>query len=770
MLRLQAVRLGFLLGISLILSAMIYFFAANWGGMDRLGKISLATGLVILFYGVSFVLSRMKGLFGHQHFLSNIVLVGGCISFGTAVALLDQIYNAHANSYVLFLVWSIPALLLAWITRYPAFYVLSYFLVHLALWFYFIPSSVFMAYEEPYMLMYGFIFLLVNLVLFILIESRRLRSPALRILSFVVLHITLWFLSNSFYYETYGVYLNVLWVGMLAAGFYYFLHVRFNTTFVALNALAVSGFAVFKFIELTVYHSSTLFFLYGLIFVAALLTGNVLFFRYLRRLEQTRNAESGVDEAHTDREIAAPADSLESKPVPSDSDSTHDARSIMSVLVSRIIKIVGILIGSISLIGLALITTGLSHPEYGLLALSLIFMVSMTIWSSVDSVIRYTMLCIGYIIGVIAALWIDNLAVSMIITLLIGLGWLRSEGRTQLWATHAIWNLSMGMMLYQLLDDVPRSFTYMMMILALINGGLLAAHSRLTAPSLHENARKHLGESSLFFTLLFLLWLSFLQSAIPYGHLMFNILNFIVVTYLAFRYLQQHRILHATISVVFWFLFIGFQYYDLLWPLLHKSLTLALLGILALALAYIAARRAADSSEAADSIPHNSLIRRRTIAIGLVILLQLAYIGSVTVYKETLLQSGTTVKLELMPVDPRSLLQGDYVQLGYTISNPPSPAQEKLIAMPYRARVSVVLAPGADGVYTFQRLYQPGETLETGELVLNGRMSGGGRIYYGIESYFVPEGTGLDVQTNARYAHIRISAAGDAILESVGQD
>lgn len=768
MLRLQAVRLGFLLGISLILSAMIYFFAANWSGIDRLGKISLAAGLVILFYGVSFVLSRMKGLFGHQHFLSNIVLVGGCISFGTAVALLDQIYNAHANSYVLFLVWSIPALLLAWITRYPAFYVLSYVLVHLALWFYFIPSSVFMAYEEPYMLMYGFIFLLVNLVLFILTESNRLRSPALRMLSFIVLHITLWFLSNSFYYETYGVYLNVLWVGILAAGFYYFLHVRFNTTFVALNALAVSGFAVFKFIELTVYHSSTLFFLYGLIFVVALLTGNVLFFRYLRRLEQTRNAGSGVDEADVNGGSAAQADRGE--PKPTSTDSAHDRRSIMSVLVSRIIKIVGILIGSISLIGLALITTGLSHPEYGLLTLSLIFMVSMTIWRSVDSVIRYTTLCIGFIIGVIAALWIDNLAVSVIVTVLIGLGWLSSEGRTQLWATHAIWNLSLGMMLYQLLDDAPHSFTYMMMILALINGGLLAAHSRLTALSLQENSRKYLGESSLFLTLLFLLWLTFLQSVIPYSHVIFNILNFVVVTYLAFRYLHQHRILHATISVVFWFLFIGFQYYDLLWPLLHKSLTLALLGILALVLAYMAARRTAGSSKKADPIPHNSLIHRRTIAIVLVILLQLAYIGSVTAYKESLLQSGATVKLELVPVDPRSLLQGDYVQLGYTISNPPSPAQEKLIAMPYRARVGVVLAPDAGGIYTFQRLYQTGETLRTGELVLNGRVSGGGGVYYGIESYFVPEGTGLDIQMNARYAHIRISAAGDAILESVGQD
>src|SRR5690554_1073055 len=137
MLQPNLIRTGFLLGISLILAAIIYFFAANWAGMERLEKVAFSVGIVALFYVMAFALTKLHFLKETHSFLARLFLVGGCITFGIGVALLDQIYNAHADSYQLFLIWSIPALLFAIITRYTAFYMLSFILVHLTLLQYF---------------------------------------------------------------------------------------------------------------------------------------------------------------------------------------------------------------------------------------------------------------------------------------------------------------------------------------------------------------------------------------------------------------------------------------------------------------------------------------------------------------------------------------------------------------------------------------------------------------------------------------------------------
>ena len=49
----RVVKTGYLLGVALTLSAVIYFFASNWQGMDRLEKVGLSIGLMWLFYGTS---------------------------------------------------------------------------------------------------------------------------------------------------------------------------------------------------------------------------------------------------------------------------------------------------------------------------------------------------------------------------------------------------------------------------------------------------------------------------------------------------------------------------------------------------------------------------------------------------------------------------------------------------------------------------------------------------------------------------------------------
>jgi uncharacterized membrane-anchored protein len=89
-------------------------------------------------------------------------------------------------------------------------------------------------------------------------------------------------------------------------------------------------------------------------------------------------------------------------------------------------------------------------------------------------------------------------------------------------------------------------------------------------------------------------------------------------------------------------------------------------------------------------------------------LLVIALFNWSIVQKEHILQTGETVLLELAPVDPRSLLQGDYMRLNYRIDdtahmgpNPP-------------AHGHIVVAAGPDHVATFVRV-DDGSPLHPGE-------------------------------------------------------
>ncbi|MGW9530682.1 GDYXXLXY domain-containing protein [Paenibacillus terrae] len=765
MLRFNAIRTGYLLGISLVLAAIIYFFASNWGGLDRTVKIVLAAALIVLFYGLSFVFARIRSVPGQQAFLSNVFLVAGCIAFGVSVALLGQIYNSHADSYGLFLIWSIPALLLSLITRYNPFYMLSYVLIHLALWLYFYPTMQNVPYRELESLSIAGVFALINLVLFLLTFLQGLHSGPLKYMSFIVFHIAVLTMTNSFALDGYGLVMNIPCIAVIAIGFYVFIKVRLSKTLLTLNALAASAFAVFKFIELAEAYSSSLFFVFGLIFVALLLTGNVWFFRYLNRLGKSSPEDGEI----TDEELdAAESDTQTSDMSASESETTvsEDRGSDwVSKSVSRMIKVVGVLIGSISLIGLINISTNVNHTEYVLLGVSLLLMISMILIpdSKLDSVIRYTLLTISYITGWAAILLSDQTLLSVLFLIVSIVGWFRSQGRRQLFFTYTFVNLNLATILFQQFqewDSWSWSFEYIILSLFLVNAVLYAASYFIPKTASQE----HLRDSSLFFSLLFMFWATFFEDVIPHSYVLINILYFVIVTGMVFAFIRLKQKSEAITSVAFWFIFIGFKYYDLLWTLLYKSFTLALLGAIALGITWWADRRMAHSGKTAFDADHRSFsfMRLSPLLIAVVIVLQLGVIGYQTVRSEILLATGASIKLKLAPVDPRSLLQGDYVALNYDISTPFSQDHWK------RGKVKVVLTPGSQGVYTANRLYQKGEKLANHEIVLNGQWDGS-RIQYGIENYFIPEGTGRTVEQNAHYAYIRVSRNGDALLERLAE-
>jgi uncharacterized membrane-anchored protein len=130
--------------------------------------------------------------------------------------------------------------------------------------------------------------------------------------------------------------------------------------------------------------------------------------------------------------------------------------------------------------------------------------------------------------------------------------------------------------------------------------------------------------------------------------------------------------------------------------------------------------------------------------------------------KERLLAEGRVVFLELAPVDPRSLMQGDYMQLNYRITDEIS----RLPQQPGDGRVVVTLDPRA--VATFARLEQPaGEArpLAENEAYLRFRVRAG-RLKFASDAFFFQEGT-AEAYASARYGRYRVADDGELLLTSL---
>ena len=134
--------------------------------------------------------------------------------------------------------------------------------------------------------------------------------------------------------------------------------------------------------------------------------------------------------------------------------------------------------------------------------------------------------------------------------------------------------------------------------------------------------------------------------------------------------------------------------------------------------------------------------KKSFILIGL---FWLALIGGLAGFKEFTLRTGEEFLLRTLPVDPRDLFRGDYVVLNYDISTFDATAaglDQESPALLFGRDVYTALEvrdgyASATGVH----LQKPGWPFIKGRV--NSVSSGGEiQVWYGIESYFVPEGKG----------------------------
>jgi uncharacterized membrane-anchored protein len=151
--------------------------------------------------------------------------------------------------------------------------------------------------------------------------------------------------------------------------------------------------------------------------------------------------------------------------------------------------------------------------------------------------------------------------------------------------------------------------------------------------------------------------------------------------------------------------------------------------------------------------------------VAVVALVQTAALGWMVYDRNRILAGGTEVVLPVIPVDPRSLFQGDYVRLGYDINQ----VQQSADARVTRTPVYVVLSKGADGTWSpvGEPSMQRPKAVPQGAVVLAGTQQWS-QATFGIETFFVPEGKGPELEKligeKKLSAAVRVDASGRAAL------
>ena len=147
---------------------------------------------------------------------------------------------------------------------------------------------------------------------------------------------------------------------------------------------------------------------------------------------------------------------------------------------------------------------------------------------------------------------------------------------------------------------------------------------------------------------------------------------------------------------------------------------------------------------------------RKAVALvaGLAVL---AFVNFGIYQRERLVTGGRIVLLKLSPVDPRSLMQGDYMRLNFEAADQ---------AFPWQSRIGLAdghIVVGLDGrnVGHFRR-FADRRPLAADEVVLRYRIRGG-QPRLATDAYFFEEGQ-ANVFANAAYGEFRVGADGEMIL------
>lgn len=143
-------------------------------------------------------------------------------------------------------------------------------------------------------------------------------------------------------------------------------------------------------------------------------------------------------------------------------------------------------------------------------------------------------------------------------------------------------------------------------------------------------------------------------------------------------------------------------------------------------------------------------------------LLVMVAVNASIVQTERHLRDGALVLLELAPVDPRSLMQGDYMALNFALTNDIRRAEKEAgHGLSENRDGQGIIELNEHGVASWVGLFEAQE-VTAGQRVVRYRIRKG-RVRFATDAYFFEEGS-AEVYEQARYGAFRVSEAGNMLL------
>ncbi|MBP6019655.1 MAG: GDYXXLXY domain-containing protein [Burkholderiaceae bacterium] len=272
---------------------------------------------------------------------------------------------------------------------------------------------------------------------------------------------------------------------------------------------------------------------------------------------------------------------------------------------------------------------------------------------------------------------------------------------------------------------------------------------------------------------------------------------------LGFAYKRRAVMVFGVLSMLG---YLGAYYYQLEVSLLHKSWLLGATGLWLLASWWLlqrlvhARRQSVDAdaeagtgNEQNDKGVHSPRVWRIAgVLAGL--LLMLVVVNNGIYQREQILSSGSTVVLELAPVDPRSLMQGDYMALRFDVA---SGLQRNLSGLPDALRADIdhhglgylVLVPDAQGVHRLfgvqasldgpvfakdtqaspesrgQQAWSVVDVVPANRVLMEFRIRGW-QVKMATNAWFFPEGQAQHFE-QAKYGEFKVSSQGVGLLKDM---
>ncbi|BBB29135.1 GDYXXLXY domain-containing protein [Neptunomonas japonica] len=215
--------------------------------------------------------------------------------------------------------------------------------------------------------------------------------------------------------------------------------------------------------------------------------------------------------------------------------------------------------------------------------------------------------------------------------------------------------------------------------------------------------------------------------------------------------------------------FVSWYYYSLNTTLLLKSFILVGTGI-ALLLGQLVMRAFLNSgSSQTDSEKESIFLLSRLLKrsgmnstkwIGvMMVCLVLGAVNFTIFKKEQVLASGKLVLLQLAPVDPRSLMQGDYMRLRFALQ------REAFADKSVESEEGFIIVNlDENSVGQFTGFYQ-GETLADNQVKMQYRVRDG-KVKFATNAFFFQEGTAQTYE-QARYGEFRVASNGELLLNNM---